>query len=170
MGRRITMTGRNARYVEHRGMNATPDNDRDIRLEGEEALYEEFAYGQATKPEEEGVKENETVCTLLETLNDPEAPKGFKGYVTIPEIADEVTRRLKELVAGKRNPKQVMMPFRAAMEAGVLNRPNWESFVGEFGKIVKSKSSFSDYTDLEKNREKFGDLNICSYFCINYLR
>ena len=107
------MTGRNARYVEHRGMNATPDNDRDIRLEGEDALYEEFAYGQTAKPEEEGVMENETVCTLLETLNDPEAPRGFKGYVTIPEIAEEVTHRLKELVRGKTNPKQVMMPFRA---------------------------------------------------------
>ena len=37
MGRKITMTGRNARYVEHRGVNATPDNDREIRMEGEDA-------------------------------------------------------------------------------------------------------------------------------------
>ena len=34
MGRKITMTGKNAKYIEHRAADATPDNDRDIRLEG----------------------------------------------------------------------------------------------------------------------------------------
>lgn len=41
------MTGRNAKYVEHRGANATPTDDRDIRLEGEEAVYCEYAYPDA---------------------------------------------------------------------------------------------------------------------------
>ena len=45
MGRKITMTGRNARYIEHRGAAAAPDDDREIRMEGEEARYEEHAYG-----------------------------------------------------------------------------------------------------------------------------
>ena len=47
MGRKIIMTGRNAKYVEHRGANATPTDDRDIRLEGEEAVYCEYAYPDA---------------------------------------------------------------------------------------------------------------------------
>ena len=44
MGRKITMTGRFARYEEHRGANTMPSDDRDIRLEGEEAIYREYAY------------------------------------------------------------------------------------------------------------------------------
>ncbi len=47
MGRKITLTGRNARYIEHRAVNATPDNDREIRMEGDEAVYQEYAYGTA---------------------------------------------------------------------------------------------------------------------------
>lgn len=47
MGRKIIMTGRNAKYVEHRGANATPTDDREIRLEGEEAVYCEYAYPDA---------------------------------------------------------------------------------------------------------------------------
>ncbi len=38
MGRKITITGRNAQYVEHRGVNATTDGDREIRTEGEKAV------------------------------------------------------------------------------------------------------------------------------------
>ena len=41
------MTGRNAQYVEHRAAGATPDDNREILMEGEEAVYREFAYGQA---------------------------------------------------------------------------------------------------------------------------
>ncbi len=53
MGRKITMTGKNAQYIEHRGVNATPDNDREIRLEGDEAVYQEYAYGQAPQTKHE---------------------------------------------------------------------------------------------------------------------
>ena len=46
MGRKITMTGKNAQYIERRGAYATPDNDREIIMEGDEAVYQEYAYGQ----------------------------------------------------------------------------------------------------------------------------
>ena len=49
MGRKIVMTGKNAKYIEHRAADATLDNERDIRLEGEDAEYQEFAYGQAAQ-------------------------------------------------------------------------------------------------------------------------
>ncbi len=42
MGRKITMTGKNAQYIERRGAYATPDNDREIIMEGDEAVYQEF--------------------------------------------------------------------------------------------------------------------------------
>ena len=50
MGRKITMTGRNAQYIEHRAANARPDDDREIRMDGDEAVYREYAYGQPGQP------------------------------------------------------------------------------------------------------------------------
>ncbi len=61
MGRKITMTGKNAKYIEHRAADATIDNDRDIRLEGEDAEYQEFAYGQASQPKQEEEPTEDTV-------------------------------------------------------------------------------------------------------------
>ncbi len=38
------------------------------------------------------------------------------------------------------------------MDAGVIRRPTWEEFVQEFGAYrLKSKSSFSDYTNPDKS-------------------
>lgn len=73
MGRKITMTGKNAQYIEHRGVNATPDNDREIVMEGDEAVYQEYAYGQPPQakqqeePTDDAVKEyrKETARKLL---------------------------------------------------------------------------------------------------------
>lgn len=43
MGRKITMIGKNSQYIEHRGKNALPDDDREIRFEGECCVYREYA-------------------------------------------------------------------------------------------------------------------------------
>ena len=67
---------------------------------------------------------------------------------------------------GKTKPKDVLMPVRAAMEAGVIRRPTWEEFCQEFESYrLKSKTSFSDYTnpdnkpytgaDFEMMKDKF---------------
>ena len=39
------MTGKNAQYIERRGAYVAPDNDREIIMEGDEAVYQEYAYG-----------------------------------------------------------------------------------------------------------------------------
>ena len=58
---------------------------------------------------------------------------------------------LRQLMEGKQKPKDVLMPVRAAMDAGVIRRPTWEEFGLEFGAgRVKNKSSFSDYTNPDK--------------------
>jgi len=73
---------------------------------------------------------------------------------------------LRQLMEGKTKPKDVLMPVRAAMEAGVIRRPTWEEFCQEFGSYrLKSKTSFSDYTnpdnkpyagaDFEMMKDKF---------------
>ena len=92
MGRKITMTGKNAQYLEHRGVNATPDNDREIRMEGDEAVYQEFAYGQPgqqtqQQEEEPAYAKNENERKLL-TAN---------GEYVKPMNEEEVMEKLKPI-------------------------------------------------------------------------
>ena len=97
MGRKITMTGKNAKYIEHRAADATPDNDRDIRLEGEDAEYQEFAYGQASQPKQEEkttentVKEYQKNAARKLLMNNAECVEP----IVIPEYA-EVTHQTVE--------------------------------------------------------------------------
>lgn len=66
--------------------------------------------------------------------------------------ADAVIALLRQLMEGKTKPKDVLMPVRAAMDAGVIRRPTWEEFCQEFGSYrLKSKTSFSDYTNPDKS-------------------
>ncbi len=75
-------------------------------------------------------------------------PADFRLLVTKPEKADAVICRLHELMEGKVKPKGVMMPIRAAIDAGAISRPTWAEFCKEFGdKRVKGKASVSDYTN-----------------------
>ena len=74
--------------------------------------------------------------------------RAFASAIVHMEKTDAVVGLLCQLMEGKTKPKDVMMPVRAAMEAGVIRRPTWEEFCSEFGKDrIKSKASFSDYTN-----------------------
>ena len=76
----------------------------------------------------------------------------FTPAVIDTTIADAVIALLCQLMEGKTKPKDVLMPARAAMEAGVIRRPTWEEFCQEFGSYrLKSKTSFSDYTNPDKS-------------------
>ena len=92
MGRKITMTGKNAKYIEHRAADATPDNDRDIRLEGDDAEYQEYAYGQASqpkheeKPTEDTVKEYQKAAARKLLMDNAE----YVEPIVIPEYAEVV--------------------------------------------------------------------------------
>ena len=79
----------------------------------------------------------------------PEKKANFALLVTKPERAAQVIERLHTLMAGHSRPKDILMPIRAAMDAGALKRPTWEEFCVEFGfNLLKSKSSLANYTDL----------------------
>ena len=93
----------------------------------------------------------------------------FAAAVIDTSKAAEVIILLRQLMEGKTKPKDVLLPVRAAMEAGVIRRPTWEEFCQEFGSYrLKSKTSFSDYTNPDKSpytgadfqmmKEKFGQL------------
>jgi len=83
------------------------------------------------------------------------ASEEFKTLVVKPECAVKVTSRLHELSDGKQKPRDILMPLRAAMEAGAIRRPTWAEYAAEFGFKRTSKTSLSDYTDPTKN--KFAD-------------
>ena len=78
--------------------------------------------------------------------------EAFRSLVTKPECAEKVVTRLHELSDGKQKPRDMMMPMRAAMEAGALRRPTWAEYMSEFGCKRTSKTSLSDYTDPTKNK------------------
>ena len=74
--------------------------------------------------------------------------RAFASAVVNVAKVDAVVSLLCRLMEGKTKPKDVMMSVRAAMEAGVIRRPTREEFCSEFGKDkIKSKASFSDYTN-----------------------
>ena len=110
MARKITMTGRKAQYIEHRGVNATPDQDRDIRMEGEEAVYREYVYGQAapqTQQHEEPAEENTDADRKLLTAN---------GEYVEPMNEAEILERLKPIFYNKEDDVRVFLKEIAGMK------------------------------------------------------
>ena len=90
MGRKITMTGKNAKYIEHRAADATPDNERDIRMEGENAEYQEYAYGRTGRQAQQqgpAYAQNEEGTLLL----------AANGEYVVPMNEAEVLEKLKPL-------------------------------------------------------------------------
>lgn len=72
----------------------------------------------------------------------------FSLVVINADCPEKVILRLHELIDKQTSPKDVVMPIRAAMEAGVIRRPTWGEFCAEFGdNKLRAKSSFSRYTE-----------------------
>lgn len=124
------------------------------KFDDKKALY--FEMRRIGTDEEEWKRFFNNICRFeeyerwIEEKNNPTS-RGFKAYVMKPEKADVVVARIIELVNAQSRPKAIMMPIRAAIDAGALSRPNWESFVVEFGEgKLSSKTSFTDYTNPDK--------------------
>lgn len=78
----------------------------------------------------------------------------FAKRIVDPSKVNVVLAKLHELVDRQTDPKEIVMPIRAAMDAGVLGRPTWGEFKNEFGEEkIKSKSSFTDYTNKDYRYE-----------------
>ena len=83
------MIGKNAQYVEHRGVNATPDYDREIRMEGDEAVYLEYVYGQPgqqTQQQQEPADETEEERKLLSADGEYIEPMNEKELTELAEL------------------------------------------------------------------------------------
>lgn len=139
MGRKITMTGKNAKYIEHRAANATPDDDRDIRLEGEDAEYQEYAYGQASqpkqeeKPSEDAVKEYQKDAARKLLMDHAE-------YVEPMNEAD-VLEKLKPIFYNNEADVRLFLKEIAGMPSGditdLVNRWVKEKRISDYGNSRK---------------------------------
>ena len=134
MGRKITMTGRNAQYVEHRAANATPDDDREIRMEGEEAIYREYAYGQAgrqTQQQEEPSDGTEEERLLLSA----------NGEYVEPMNESEVLKKLKPIFYNNEDDARLFLKEITGMPPGditdLVNRWVKDKRISDYGNSRK---------------------------------
>ena len=89
----------------------------------------------------------EKQASANERERDERESSSFVLLVRKPDCADAVLQKLHELVDRQSEPREVVMPIRAAMDAGVIGRPTWVQFCAEFGADkLSSKSSLSKYT------------------------
>lgn len=99
-----------------------------------------YVYILKAEPEKCGQDDE---CPQTEDRN----PSPFSSLISNPQFIEQVMRMLHELVDRQTSPKAIVMPIRAAMDAGVIGRPSWRQFCLEFGEAkLKSKSSLTDYT------------------------
>ena len=74
----------------------------------------------------------------------------FRAAIIAEEYADEIMNLLHKFIIGKKNPKDIMRPFRAALYAGVLRKFTKDVFIEEFGDILgNSISAIYKYTSKE---------------------
>ena len=126
-------------------------------------VLEEFEDAESVQRQDKELKNNphkvNPVVDAVKEQTDQDNPPSplnsispFTSAVIDTTKAEAVIALLRQLMEGKTKPKDVLMPVRAAMEAGVIRRPTWEEFCKEFGSHrLKSKTSFSDYTNPDKS-------------------
>lgn len=137
MGRKITMTGKNAKYIEHRGVNATPDNDREIRLEGEDAEYQEYIYGQAGQQAPSSQQEHEA------DVNDDQAEMLLtaNGEYVKPITEEEVVEKLKPIFFNNENDVQLFLKDISGMKdkdiTDLVNRWVHDKRISDYGNSRK---------------------------------
>ena len=76
-------------------------------------------------------------------------PKTFRDLFAIKyrDRADEIIAILHEMIDGCTEAKDVVKPIRAAMDAGIIDRPSWPIFIAEFPEAKCGKSSLERRTN-----------------------
>ena len=89
------------------------------------------------------------VVDVIESSNDPQpSADALYPFVVQQEKAEEVIGLLRQYMEGinSNKPKDIMMPVRAAFDAGVIRKPSYTEFKREFPTFApKNKSSFDMY-------------------------
>ena len=79
------------------------------------------------------------------------------GFISVVDKADKIISELFRFIDGKTGNKDIVMPIRAAIEAGAIRKPTPSEFnevfgntyIGPIGKgLISSKSALNDYCNL----------------------
>ena len=84
---------------------------------------------------------------LYGSLHSSETPQPSCPFVLDVSCSDMVLAKIQKYQSGKKKPKDVAMPVRAAMDAGVIRRPTYDEYCGIEGMAKIGKSSLSEYTN-----------------------
>lgn len=81
----------------------------------------------------------------------PKPQKNVESYAYLckKEKQEEILTLLNSYLQGKIEPNDIMMPFRAAMDAGTIRKPTFREFTHDFD-IKIAKSTFDDYLRTDK--------------------
>ena len=131
MGRKITMTGKNAQYIERRGAYTTPNNNREIIMEGDEAVYQEFV-----------------------TDNLPVKKKVPKKVVQEECIQDKVVDAIHELTdVVKESLKKPRNEFKVYPQAGSTANVGCDQKHSDFKNYLPGADGMGQQSKLESKKE-----------------
>ena len=75
---------------------------------------------------------------------------GTPSFVVVADKCETILNLLQSYMTGKTMPKEIMMPVRAAMDAGVITKPKQKEFSKVFpGFCPSNRSSFNDYIKVD---------------------
>ena len=74
-------------------------------------------------------------------------PLSAGSFVIEEKNASSIISKIQEFQKGKKKPKDLAMPVRAAMDAGVIRRPSFVEFEAVAVLADISKTSFESYTN-----------------------
>ena len=77
-------------------------------------------------------------------VKDPKMRADFKSVVIADKIADDVMRLLDMYIKGKKSPKSIVCPFRAAKDAGAIGKLTKSVFKKTYGNILGNSISALD--------------------------
>lgn len=74
-------------------------------------------------------------------------PLSAGSFVIEEKNASSIISKIQEFQKGKKKPKDLAMPVRAAMDAGVIRRPSFVEYEAVAVLADISKTSFESYTN-----------------------
>ena len=75
-----------------------------------------------------------------------EAGRSELPFILKADAAESIVEKIASLQHGKSSPRDLAMPVRAAIEAGLMRRPSYSEYCGVRQWARINKSSFADYT------------------------
>lgn len=82
--------------------------------------------------------------SAMEYVKDPKMRADFKSVVIVDKIADDVMKQIDMYIKGKKLPKAIIRPFRAAKDAGAIGKLTKTVFKKTYGNILGNSISALD--------------------------